>query len=226
MARQYFHAYFSYLENMKRLTDAEAGRLFRALLTYSQTGVLEELPGNERFVVDGMVAQIDRDNRRYEEKCEANRRNGALGGRASSDRKQTPPKEKEKEKETEKEMKKETSIEADASCAEPEAASTPPVITLPLNDGGEYPVTAEQYQEWAGLYPGVDILQQLRGMRGWLLANPVRKKTRRGIGKFINGWLSKEQDRGSRAVSQVIGARGDLGEAELDAIRQVMAKSC
>lgn len=31
-----------------------------------------------------------------------------------------------------------------SSCAEPETASAPPVIVLPLNDGSEYPVTEEQ----------------------------------------------------------------------------------
>ena len=93
----------------------------------------------------------------------------------------------------EKEIKlKETSV-----CAESEkSSSAPPVITLPLNDGTEYPVSQEQRQEWAGLYPAVDVIQQLRGMRGWLLANPSKRKTRRGILKFINGWLSAEQDRG------------------------------
>lgn len=87
-------------------------------------------------------------------------------------------------------------VEANASCAEPETVSTPPVIVLPLNDGTEYFVTVEQSQEWAGLYPAVDVIQQLRGMRGWLDANPQKRKTKRGIKKFINGWLSKEQDRG------------------------------
>lgn len=72
----------------------------------------------------------------------------------------------------------------------------PPVIVLPLNDGTGYAVSQEQSQEWAGLYPAVDVIQQLRGMRGWLDANPQKRKTRRGIKKFINGWLSKEQDRG------------------------------
>ncbi len=83
---------------------------------------------------------------------------------------------------------------------EPEIVS-PPVITLPLNDGSEYPVSQEQCQEWAGLYPAVDVIQQLRGMRGWLLSNPDRRKTRRGINRFITGWLAKEQDRGGSRVS-------------------------
>ena len=84
--------------------------------------------------------------------------------------------------------------------AEPQAASAPPVISLPLNDGTFYDVSEEQCHEWAGLYPAVDVIQQLRGMLGWLNANPSKKKTRRGIPAFINRWLAKEQDRGRKPV--------------------------
>lgn len=79
--------------------------------------------------------------------------------------------------------------------AEP-ASGSPPVISLPLNDGTEYLVVVEQCQEWAGLYPSVDIIQQLREMRGWLLGNPTKRKTRRGILAFVTRWLGKEQDKG------------------------------
>jgi len=85
------------------------------------------------------------------------------------------------------------------TCAEPETASAPPVMMLPLNDGTDYPVSEEQCQEWAGLYPAVDVIQQLRNMRGWLLSNKDRRKTRRGISRFITSWLSREQDRGHGA---------------------------
>lgn len=77
-----------------------------------------------------------------------------------------------------------------SSCAEPQSASAPPVIGLPLNDGTEYEITEEQCREWSALYPSVDVLQQLRNMRGWLLSNKERRKTKRGIGRFITGWLS------------------------------------
>jgi hypothetical protein len=73
---------------------------------------------------------------------------------------------------------------------------TQAVISLPLNDNTEHPITEEQCQEWAGLYPAVDVIQQFRNMRGWLLGNPTRRKTGRGIKRFINTWLSKEQDKG------------------------------
>lgn len=77
------------------------------------------------------------------------------------------------------------------------------VIALPLNDGTEQAVTQEEIDKWCGLYPAVDVMAELRKMVGWLDANPKKRKTKRGIGQFINGWLSREQDRGrSKAVSE------------------------
>lgn len=105
-----------------------------------------------------------------------------------------------------KEVEKEIEIEKKKDiCAEAETASAPPVIVLPLNTGDGYPVSAEQCHEWAGLYPAVDVIQQLRNMKGWLDGNPTKRKTRRGILRFINGWLAREQDRG-RDISRKMGA--------------------
>lgn len=116
--------------------------------------------------------------------------------------------ENENEYETEVEIETEygTSGGAGGDCASP-------VIVLPLNTGDGYCVSKEQCQEWAGLYPAVDVIQQLRNMKGWLDANPTRKKTRKGIKRFINGWLSREQDRGSgrqQGCNHAGRAMGDL----------------
>lgn len=103
--REYFHAYHSMLESIEPLDDAERGRLFTALLSYSATGETPLLTGNERFLFPALRGQIDRDRARYEERCAQNRRNGALGGRPPLPKPyapQTPPKTKEKEKEKEK----------------------------------------------------------------------------------------------------------------------------
>ena len=92
-------------------------------------------------------------------------------------------------------------------CAEPLQASTPEpeepaVISLPLNDKTWYPITQKQVDEWSGLYPAVDVMQELRKMLGWLDASPSNRKTRRGIKSFVNRWLSKEQDRGGSRQRQ------------------------
>lgn len=110
---------------------------------------------------------------------------------------------RDRDRERDKEIERKgdvSSLRSDTSPAppEPKEASEPPVIVLPLNDGTCYPVYQEQCQEWAGLYPAVDVIQQLRNMRGWLDSNPNRKKTKSGIKRFINGWLSREQNQGSR----------------------------
>lgn len=69
------------------------------------------------------------------------------------------------------------------------------IITITLNDKSEYPIYQSMIDEWTELYPNVDILQELRKMKGWCDANPTKRKTKRGVLRFINGWLSREQDR-------------------------------
>lgn len=74
----------------------------------------------------------------------------------------------------------------------------PPVVLLPLNDGSEYGVKPEQVREWADLYRAIDVEAQLRAMRGWLLANAANRKTRNGIDRFINRWLTQEQNKAAK----------------------------
>lgn len=78
-------------------------------------------------------------------------------------------------------------------------AAQPPAVTLPLNTGEEYPVTAEQVREFSDLYPAVDVLAQLRKMRGWLIANPANRKTKAGVLRFVTRWLGQEQDKGGKS---------------------------
>ena len=73
----------------------------------------------------------------------------------------------------------------------------PPIITLPLNTGKEYPVTQDMINEFYELYPNVNILQEFKNMRGWCINNPTRRKTKSGIRRFINSWLAKEQNKGT-----------------------------
>lgn len=80
--------------------------------------------------------------------------------------------------------------------SEPEAD----VEALILNDGTEWRPSQPLFDEYVRLYPGVDVKQQFNAMRGWLLSNPQKRKTRRGITKFVNSWLAKEQDRGFKPV--------------------------
>ena len=68
------------------------------------------------------------------------------------------------------------------------------VLELPLNDGTVFQVVQEEIDKWQETFPAVDVLQELREMRLWCDANPTKRKTARGIRKFIINWLSKAQD--------------------------------
>lgn len=75
-------------------------------------------------------------------------------------------------------------------------STMPSVIELILNDKSLFPVHQDDIDLWTELYPSVDIMQELRKMKGWLDSNPTKRKTKNGIKRFINSWLSREQDRG------------------------------
>jgi uncharacterized protein YdaU (DUF1376 family) len=75
--------------------------------------------------------------------------------------------------------------------------ASPVVLGIPLNDGTEYPITEALTKEWEDLYPRVDVLQTLREIRGWNVANPKNRKTKSGVLKHVNTWLAKEQNKGA-----------------------------
>lgn len=78
--------------------------------------------------------------------------------------------------------------------SEPEAD----VEAIILNDGSEWKPTEALFAEYVRLYQNVDVKQEFNEMRLWCLSNPKRRKTRRGVKRFVNGWLSREQDKGYR----------------------------
>ena len=83
------------------------------------------------------------------------------------------------------------------ACPEPEPApDREQVITLTLNDKSEFWIYGDQVEQWSQLFPAVAVLQELRKMKSWLDSNPSRRKTKRGILRFVNSWLSREQDKG------------------------------
>ena len=73
---------------------------------------------------------------------------------------------------------------------------------------GEHPIFSKEIVVWYELYPAVNVGQELNNMRGWLDANPTKKKTKAGINKFINGWLSRKQNEGGQNVGFQAGGRG------------------
>lgn len=97
-------------------------------------------------------------------------------------------------------------------CSEPEQVLShePAVISLILNDKSEFPITKTMINDWKELYQAVDILQELKKMKGWLDSNPAKRKTKKGVPRFINSWLAREQDRGGTLQKSNVGSNGNV----------------
>lgn len=90
------------------------------------------------------------------------------------------------------------SVSESVTCSSEETDS-PEEKLLPLicKDKSEYHVDPEFVAEMELSHPKVNVSAELVAMRAWLLSNPDRRKTRSGMKRFINSWLS----RASRALA-------------------------
>lgn len=102
----------------------------------------------------------------------------------------------------EKEKEKEKEIDINNNIYNAQTPIEPSIITITLNDKSEYPIYQSMIDEWNELYPNVDVLQELRKMKGWSNANPAKRKTKKGIQRFINAWLAREQDKPRKIQQQ------------------------
>ena len=75
------------------MSDQELGRLFRALMEYSEAGTVPDLTGRESIAFDFIADEIDRDKSAYSETCRKNRENGSK----AIERYRTPPNTTERE---------------------------------------------------------------------------------------------------------------------------------
>lgn len=122
---------------------------------------------------------------------------------------QRKEKKRKEDKTKEKDKKNKPGAGEPASAPVADIIQEDVVIAIILNDKSEYLVTQQMVDEWSGLYPAVDIMQELRKMRGWCDANPQKRKTRRGVKTFINNWLSRTQDRGGNRTEVATGGTGN-----------------
>lgn len=79
MARNYAALPHEYLQEMEILTDAEFGRLCRALLRYSSTGEVTNLRGRIRIVFQRVKMQEDRFQASYDAICKKRSEAGKRG---------------------------------------------------------------------------------------------------------------------------------------------------
>ena len=67
-----FMMYFDFAPALSKLTDEEAGTLFKAIMDYASSGTIHDLPGTCGFAFEVLRPRIDNDRAAYEERCRKN----------------------------------------------------------------------------------------------------------------------------------------------------------
>ena len=197
-----FVLYADYKEHIDMLTVNEKADLLDAIFAH--------VCGTEEPILEGMAKmafsfirnEIDRNAEKYEATCE--KRREAANKRWQKDMQVDANASKSiicNAKHYDNDNDTDTDTDNDTDNENKHCSSAPPLITLPLNTGEEYPFSQKDIDEWSILYPNVNVLQEMRNMKGWCVNNPTKRKTKRGIRSFVNRWLAKEQDKGSRSSS-------------------------
>lgn len=65
------------------------------------------------------------------------------------------------------------------------------IIEIPLKDNSTFGVTEDHLNELKESFPSRDHITELRKMRQWCIDSPTRRKTKRGVRRFISGWLNR-----------------------------------
>ena len=209
----FYESFFKAISRIKKKQDrADAYDMICAYALYQEEPNLDTASDAVAIAFELLRPVLDKAKERAESgkkggsKPEANdKQTGSESEANAKQGKAGSKKEKEKEKEIEIEVEKEidnippTEVCGELPSSPPPAEPDPSplsiiVIRLPLVDGTEYPVLERQVDELTALYPAVDVPQQLRNMRGWLMANPKNRKTKSGIMRFVTAWLSREQN--------------------------------
>ena len=193
------------------VTNHQVGTVEKAIKTLEQMGFIEILDNGAIYMTDiqnfigQSSSEADR-KRSYRKSIEAEKlrlfennngtndttNDGTNTGQMSD---KTPPEIRDKSIEIrDKENINTVARSSGRQTSEPEAD----VEALILNDGSEWRPTEALFAEYVRLYPNVDVKQQFNVMRSWCLSNPKKRKTRRGITRFVNSWLTREQDKGYR----------------------------
>lgn len=224
----FYESFFKAISRIKKKQDrADAYDMICAYALYQKEPDLDTASDAVAIAFELLRPVLDK----AKERAESGKKGGSKPEANAKQGKAASKKEKEIEIEDEVEI---DNITPSEFCGEL-PSSPPPAAVLPLVDGTDFEISVETATELSGLYPAVDVDQQLRSMRGWLLANPKNRKTKAGIMRFVNSWLAREQNSARPASSQATGGRygkpdipkgasGELGKAELEAIKRVLAQ--
>lgn len=174
--------YRSFYEAAKALDDHQELELYRAIFEFGLDHKNTEMGPMAAAMFKLIQPQLEANYKKWQ--------NGNKGGRPKQEESEKEPKDNQKE------TKNEPNVNVNVNDNVNENDNV--FIGLQLNDKSLFPIYEDDLVKYRDLYPAVNVEQELRNMVGWIDSNPKKRKTKSGIKKFVNSWLSKEQDQGGR----------------------------
>lgn len=103
--------------------------------------------------------------------------------------------------------------DASPSITDPEVSATPPTIDDPdlpdfyVKGNAKWRLNEAQYEAVLTAYRHLseaEVLEQLNKAALWTLSNPLQRKTKAGMMRFVNGWLAryKPEQRAKRLADE------------------------
>jgi hypothetical protein len=172
--------YRSFYEAAKALGDQEELELYRAIFEFGLDHKNTEMGPMAAAMFKLIQPQLEANYKKWQ--------NGMRGGRPKQSESEEEPNDNQKETKNEPNVNVNDNVNANANV----------FIRLQLNDKSFFPIYDHDLVKYRELYPAVNVEQELRNMVGWIDGSPTKRKTKTGILKFVNSWLSKEQDQGGR----------------------------
>ncbi|GIV51540.1 MAG: hypothetical protein KatS3mg038_2061 [Candidatus Kapaibacterium sp.] len=125
--------------------------------------------------------------------------------------------------------------QADSPPAPPKPPSELPVVAIPEEIAalefacqGPQKVWTMDGRTWHALttaYPAIDVAAEVRKAWCWLAANPSRRKTARGMSRFLANWMARAADAPKRSPPVLRDGNGEfrsLGELREERAKQVV----
>ena len=66
-----------------------------------------------------------------------------------------------------------------------------PTFQIPIKGGELFPLPNNELAMYKMAYPKIDVEGEIGRMIAWCVSNPAQRKTKRGVLRFVNGWLNR-----------------------------------
>lgn len=106
--------------------------------------------------------------------------------------------------EAEAEAEAEEKEDESSFCAEPEEPAAAPVMVFPCvgKPMVSWPLLPEKLEEWQESYPDMDVLAACRQARQWCIDHTAKRKTFKGMTRFLGDWIGRAQNRGDHRKTE------------------------